>query len=94
MRRCGGWLRVRMRVHVARCMHAGDAAELLLGCAPAPPGLAADLCPRICTPLPLLRAAKAQMLMGRFEAAEELYRQGMQRDASLQQELIACQIGG
>ena len=38
-------------------------------------------------------AAKAEMLMGRFEAAEELYRQGMARDTSLQQDLIACQIG-
>ncbi len=34
------------------------------------------------------------MLMGRFEAAEALYRRGMERDASLQQDLIACQIGG
>lgn len=33
------------------------------------------------------------MLMGRFEAAEALYRQGMERDTSLQQDLIACQIG-
>ncbi|PRW61266.1 DNAJ heat shock N-terminal domain-containing [Chlorella sorokiniana] len=38
------------------------------------------------------RAAKAEMLMGQFEAAEALYRQGMERDASLQQDLIACQI--
>lgn len=32
--------------------------------------------------------------MGRFEPAEALYRRGMERDASLQQDLIACQIGG
>ncbi|KAL4856376.1 DnaJ subfamily C member 7 [Chlorella vulgaris] len=38
------------------------------------------------------RAAKAEMLMGHWQRAEELYRQGVQLDASLQQELVACQI--
>ena len=33
------------------------------------------------------------MLQGRFERAEGLYRQAVDREPSLQRELVACQIG-
>lgn len=54
------------------------------------------LAPPLTPPLPARppAAAKAEMLQGRWERAESLYKQGVERGAAgLQNELVQCQIG-
>lgn len=61
--------------------------------APAAPLRTVIHTPRRRRPLLALGAAKAEMLMGHWGRAEELYRQAVQLDPTVQQELLTCQIG-